>query len=579
MKKIREIVQKNTYKNRMIYYCCLCVFIPCILCTSLVLFHYYASQKKMIMENTWETIEGIKEAQSARKKDFSKLGNVFAQDQDFINYFAKDNLSEKEYQQLFVDVEPSLNRMLNTNQDILNDVIVFTSNEKICQPEKQIYAMAELKKLSYGEKFLDGEEKHSIQYDKETEIFSLLRKTKAEEMKDAYVYMEKFFHVNGKQMCVLVFVISPEKMFADNRVLAAEEGYVRLPNGELLESGSLRRLPAKEEAGCGIVGKDETLFAEYCLNVDYSSLVSLKRTVFALYFLFFCAIILVMYFINRMVNQLFGRLNAVIQSMNKIKLGNFKEHIAEEAGSDEVSTIIRQFNHLLLQMEQNAEKLLLQEREKKDAEILTLQYQINPHFLCNSMNIIQLAVEEKGCYQISDAIASFVGVFRYNISGNMDATLQEELDSIHEYISFLSFCRNVKIYVQEDIPEQLKNTYMIKLLIQPVVENAIYHGYGRGAREISLSFRLKKEGGELHLEIENDGEAVPEGQLILLNERLSLADGKLTADKSQRIGLFNIANRMRLRFGPSVRIYMTSDEYRTIFHVHYPVIFVKKEEF
>lgn len=579
MKKIREIVQKNTYKNRMIYYCCLCVFIPCILCTSLVLFHYYASQKKMIMENTWETIEGIKEAQSARKKDFSKLGNVFAQDQDFINYFAKDNLSEKEYQQLFVDVEPSLNRMLNTNQDILNDVIVFTSNEKICQPEKQIYAMAELKKLSYGEKFLDGEEKHSIQYDKETEIFSLLRKTKAEEMKDAYVYMEKFFHVNGKQMCVLVFVISPEKMFADNRVLAAEEGYVRLPNGELLESGSLRRLPAKEEAGCGIVGKDETLFAEYCLNVDYSSLVSLKRTVFALYFLFFCAIILVMYFINRMVNQLFGRLNAVIQSMNKIKLGNFKEHIAEEAGSDEVSTIIRQFNHLLLQMEQNAEKLLLQEREKKDAEILTLQYQINPHFLCNSMNIIQLAVEEKGCYQISDAIASFVGVFRYNISGNMDATLQEELDSIHEYISFLSFCRNVKIYVQEDIPEQLKNTYMIKLLIQPVVENAIYHGYGRGASEISLSFRLKKEGGELHLEIENDGEAVPEGQLILLNERLSLADGKLTADKSQRIGLFNIANRMRLRFGPSVRIYMTSDEYRTIFHVHYPVIFVKKEEF
>ena len=72
---------------------------------------------------------------------------------------------------------------------------------------------------------------------------------------------------------------------------------------------------------------------------------------------------------------------------------------------------------------------------------------------------------------------------------------------------------------------------------------------------------------------------MPEGQLILLNERLSLADGKLTADKSQRIGLFNIANRMRLRFGPSVRIYMTSDEYRTIFHVHYPVIFVKKEEF
>ena len=70
MKKIREIAQKNTYKNRMIYYCCLCVFIPCILCTSLVLFHYYGSQKKMVMENTWEMIEGIKEAQRARQRDF-----------------------------------------------------------------------------------------------------------------------------------------------------------------------------------------------------------------------------------------------------------------------------------------------------------------------------------------------------------------------------------------------------------------------------------------------------------------------------------------------------------------------------
>lgn len=578
MKKIRETVQKNTYKNRMIFYCCLCVFIPCILCTSLVLLHYYASQKKLVMESTWGMMEEIKEAQNARWKDFRKLGNIFAQDQDFINYFAKDNLSEGEYRQLFVDVEPSVNRMLNTNQDIINDMLIFTANEKICQPEKQIYAMSELKKLAYGTEFLEGGEKTSIQYDSGAEIFPLLRKAKAEEMKDAYVYMEKFFHVNGKQMCVLVFVITPEKMFADNRILDAAGGYVRLPNGEFLGSGNLGRWMEDGKSGCGITGKDETLFVEYCLDVDYSSLNNLKRTVFVLYFLFFCAIILVMYFIDRLVNRLFGRLNAVIQSMNQIKLGDFKEYLAEEEGQDEVSMIIRQFNHLLLQMEQNAEKLLLQEREKKDAEILTLQYQINPHFLCNSMNIIQLAVEEKGCYQISDAIASFVGVFRYNISGNMDATLQEELDSIYEYISFLSFCRNVKIYVQEEIPEQLKNTYMIKLLIQPVVENAIYHGYGRRAKEINLSFRLRQEGGELHLEIENDGEAVSDRQLSVLNDKLGSASGKLTADKSQRIGLINIASRMRLRFGPDVRIYMTSDEYRTIFHVHYPVIFVKKEE-
>lgn len=582
MRIIRSFVQKikknNTYKNKLSFYCSLCVFVPCILCSAFALQKYYTLQKTSITKTFLNLAEEAESMQENLIRSYRKLGSFFAQSEDLINYFAKSNLSREEYSSLFQEVEPTINRLNNTNQDILNDVLVFTDNAKIVQPEKQIYSMDTLKTLEYGKDFLEGEKKYQIHWDTDGGILPMIRKSRVGTMTKAYIYMEKFFHVNDRQMCVLVFVISPEKMFANNQVLQLGNGYVIKQGEEIVQSQNAENWGGKRTEDWILV-KDDELNAQYFLKVNYSGLRELKLIIVLIYILVLLAMILIIFWVNRIISHMFGRLNAVICSMNQIKLGDFHEHLKEETEKgDEVSEIISQFNNLLIRLEQNAEQMLLREREKKNAEILALQYQINPHFLCNSMHIIQLAVEEKGCYEISDAIAYFVSVLRYNISGNMDATIGEELVNVQEYIRFLSFCRNAEIHVSVEVPKEFYSSYMIKFILQPVVENAVYHGYDRNTRQMHLSFRLYREGNYLHFEIENNGMQISTEQLEVLNEKLSASVNQLAADGSQKIGLANISYRMKLCFGSQVNIYMTSQEGKTVFHMCYPELLSEEEE-
>ena len=570
-------MRRSTYKNKLIYCCTLCVFIPCIIFSSIAMLFYYGTQKRTILENMEALVQEVETAWENQEKNYRKLGSFFAQTEELIRYFSKDYLSEEEYGELFKIVEPTMNRIVNTNQDILNDVLVFSANEQICQSEKQIFYMEVLEGFGYGQAFLESDEKYQIYYDDSGVWSSMLRQSKMEDVEDAYIFLEKFFHINGKQMCVLAFVITPERLWEGNHALELSDGYVLLQGEQILKSKkldmSMEKLVQSKEWKYSAI---ESTGTEYYLKMDFSTLNVLKGTIILLYMTVFLAIVLITYFINQMINRMFGRLNTVINSMNQIKLGDFRQYLAEEETEDEVGNIIRQFNYLLLQLEHNAEKILQREREKKDAEILALQYQMNPHFLCNSLNIIQLAVEEKGCYEISDAIASFVEVLRYNISGGMDSTVQEELDSIREYIQFISFCRNVEIHTDIQVPKEWRQSYLMKYLLQPIVENAVYHGYDRYTKQVGLQIRLYQEEDFLHLEIANDGNQMKTEKLEQLNEKLKAPAEKLARDKHQRVGLFNIAYRMKLRFGPEVRVYMTSETGKTVFHLCYPALRTEK---
>lgn len=558
MKKICQLIKRigvnrKSYKNRLIFSCSLSVLIPCIVFASYAFYQYYSIQEEAIWERSSNMMNDVLLSQENQLKNYMKLGSFFGQSEDIIHYFSKQGLSDEEYTNVFKSVEPNLNRIVNTNQDILDDLLVFTSNDRIIQEDKQIYGMDTLRGLPFGQAFFESGEKYCFAWDEEG---------------SSYVFLQRFYHVNGVQMCVLAFVIPPEKMTAHNIPLSLNESYVLEQGNKILEMGQAENEDFRNDSGW-IHGVQKELGAVFHLKIDFTSLYSLKTTVVQLYCLVILAIVLIILVISQLIKNMFGRLNTVIMSMKETELGEFHSRLQEEEGADEVSAIIHQFNQLLLQLESNAGKMLEEERRKKDAELLALQYQINPHFICNALHIVQLAVEEEGCFQISDAIAYFVSVLRYNISGNMDSTAAGEMENAREYIRFLRFCRKADIRVSEEIPERLMDTYMVKFVLQPVIENAVYHGYGREDTDIHIKFVLEEEDGFLHFQILNNGRQIEEGQLKTLNEKLKSPVSYVSDDRSQRIGLVNISYRLKLQYGEEASVWMTSDETYTAFHMRY----------
>lgn len=151
----------------------------------------------------------------------------------------------------------------------------------------------------------------------------------------------------------------------------------------------------------------------------------------------------------------------------------------------------------------------------------------------------------------------------------MDSTAAGEMENAREYIRFLRFCRKADIRVSEEIPERLMDTYMVKFVLQPVIENAVYHGYGREDTDIHIKFVLEEEDGFLHFQILNNGRQIEEGQLKTLNKKLKSPVSYVSDDRSQRIGLVNISYRLKLQYGEEASVWMTSDETYTVFHMRY----------
>lgn len=203
---------------------------------------------------------------------------------------------------------------------------------------------------------------------------------------------------------------------------------------------------------------------------------------------------------------------------------------------------------------------------KRQAQYLALQNQINPHFLYNTLEGIRSEALIAGMENISDMTEALATFFRYTIS-NLEnlVTVEDELSNIENYYFIQQFRFDDRInleivYDQEDKEEMLALN-MPKLILQPIVENAIFHGIERKLGKGNIKISLVQTPHRLIINVKDDGFGIEESALKQLNEKLSafsLENEGTDKGKKGGIAIINVNNRIKLLFGEEYGIYIYS---------------------
>ena len=199
---------------------------------------------------------------------------------------------------------------------------------------------------------------------------------------------------------------------------------------------------------------------------------------------------------------------------------------------------------------------------KKQAEINALQSQINPHFLYNTLEMIRGQAICCGAIEIAETTKALADIFRYSISKKGEMIyLWEELENINSYMRIQQLRFNNKFSLNTEIEPDTMNLKLPKLLIQPVVENALKHGLEIKRGKGHITIRAFRTAGKVEISVEDDGLGMSIEKLAELNEKLFKKDNSLVSESnnnSNSIGLVNINERIKLIYGPKYGVSILS---------------------
>ena len=188
---------------------------------------------------------------------------------------------------------------------------------------------------------------------------------------------------------------------------------------------------------------------------------------------------------------------------------------------------------------------------KKQAEIKALQNQINPHFLYNTLDCIRGMAIEQGADNIEEMTRALSGMFRYSISrkGKTKALMEEELANVNNYLRIQQYRFRNKINITETINPAAKKCCVPKLLIQPIVENAVFYGLEPKTGERNLNIEAYCTGKKLIVKVEDNGVGMSFDKLRTIND--AMCSGVSIGDNGRgtQLGIVNVNERLRLLYG------------------------------
>lgn len=263
-------------------------------------------------------------------------------------------------------------------------------------------------------------------------------------------------------------------------------------------------------------------------------------------------------------------LNKLTIFMKKIKNRNLNllksrvdlEGYAEiEAISDEFNSMLSQLNSLTDNLVETTTKLYKTEVEKKQAEIAYVQSQINPHFLYNTLDTIKGIALVKGVKEVYEMSAALSAIFRYSIKGSDEVMLKEELKIIGSYTKIQQIRFSDRIAFEIICPEDIKDLIIPKMILQPLVENAVYHGLEPLIEGGILKITVQKNGSDLlEIHIVDNGLGIPPDSLEELCSLLMKEEAVSLKATKEHIGLTNVNNRIKLKYGKQYGLTINSIE-------------------
>ncbi|OON96417.1 MAG: hypothetical protein ATN36_05600 [Epulopiscium sp. Nele67-Bin005] len=269
-------------------------------------------------------------------------------------------------------------------------------------------------------------------------------------------------------------------------------------------------------------------------------------------------VIIVTLVINKTTTILFKNFYEILDAIKNIQQGNFDIRL-RDFGQGEMGELGESINILVDNIDSLMEDIVARELMVKDSEIKALQNQINAHFIYNVLEAIKMKAEIEGVYEVSDSLTHLGKLLRYSIKTDFcKVKLYEEINYIESYISLMNFRHDYDITLQLQISPEILNKEIPKMSIQPLVENALLHGFSQLDGKSSLYIVCKEDSPtSFTIEVLDFGCGMSNETVDILNQRIN---GKILSHKDRGIGLKNVQDRIKILFGEEYGLNIKSQQ-------------------
>lgn len=275
---------------------------------------------------------------------------------------------------------------------------------------------------------------------------------------------------------------------------------------------------------------------------------------------------LMAYFLSR---STLDRLSMLTKTMHEVENGNTEVRM-EPAGDDEIAQLIGSFNQMMNQMDSLMDDKVEYGRQIKNLELKALQAQINPHFLYNSLDLINCTAISHNIPEISKMVNALSKFYRLSLSkGREIISVRDELKHIQLYLEIQNLRFDNRIHVTWDLDPSVDSCQVIKIILQPIVENAVIHGiFEKPSKSGCLSITTRRFEDGIRITISDDGVGMDEQ-----TKRKNFTASEGIADTSGGYGVRNTNDRIKLAYGDSYGLTCSSViGHGTTVIVHIPAI-------
>lgn len=241
---------------------------------------------------------------------------------------------------------------------------------------------------------------------------------------------------------------------------------------------------------------------------------------------------------------------AAIRNMGNGKLNRIE--MQDRRMTREVMNVVDNYNEMADRMNEYLNRELVYERNQRIIQSKMLKYQINPHFLYNTLNTIASMGELSDFPEIVTIAKNLSYIMQYNLRGSSFVSLASEIEMVKSYIEIQQIRFPDTFAVQYDIAEDVKELQIIKFILQPIVENIFQHGFSKKNQDNQILIRAYREEKRLFLVVRDNGRGIEKEKIREINAKLA-EERKYTDEEDtgehQSIGIYNVNRRIRIYYG------------------------------
>ncbi|AJY76912.1 cache domain-containing sensor histidine kinase [Paenibacillus beijingensis] len=270
------------------------------------------------------------------------------------------------------------------------------------------------------------------------------------------------------------------------------------------------------------------------------------------------ALLFILVFVNRIAKSIIW----IVRQMRRVESGDLTVRV-QENGRDELFLLSRGFNRQVEKVGELLEQVKRQRDQKNRAELRVLQAQIKPHFLFNTLESINaLAVQNKGM-AVSQIVRRLGSILRISIQDKEEISVRQEIEHLRSYLDIQKYRFEDLFNYEIDVPEELMDRAILKLTLQPLVENSIQHGFEGIDYTGCVRIRAESAGNDTVFWIEDNGLGIERGTLAkfqyMFSEEQQIAFAAPPLSERRGLGVRSVADRLRIQYGRRYGLFICSE--------------------